>query len=198
MSVYDEIMSGLLQIAEQHGVGEEARKVYNKIYQRNEEGSSNRKNESVSEGVEVTFCPKCASHDDDIDYLGQDKIRCRKCGYEGDEIELWIDGSFTMSDAKERILRKSGYRESAKESVDNGWQEVSGRNGYRIFRKVVDGKGKWRAQKCVNGKCEGEPFDITYAQALGREPIEDKPIAELSKKLGKILLPKRECRKDTK
>ena len=148
--------------------------------------------ESINESVPVMFCPKCASHDDDIDYLGQDRIKCRKCGYEGDDIELWIDGSFTMSDAKARILRKSGYAEQVEESVDDGWQEVSGRDGYRIFRKIVDGKGKWRAQKVVKGEPEGEPFDITYEQALGREPIEDKPIAELSKKLGKILLPKNE------
>lgn len=114
---------------------------------------------------------------------------------------IWFRDDDAYSKAKEFLdRRKYKYTDGVnaegvkyfelKESVEDGWEEVSGRNGYRIFRKVVDGKGKWRAQKVVKGEPEGDPFDITYAQALGKEPIEDKPIAELSKKLGKILLPK--------
>ena len=53
------------------------------------------------------------------------------------------------------------------------WEEVTSikSNGilYRLFRKIVDGKGLWMAQK------EGteEKFPITYNQALGYDPIEE-------------------------
>lgn len=58
------------------------------------------------------------------------------------------------------------------------WEEVTPikSNGilYRLFRKIVDGKGFWMAQK------EGteEKFPITYNQALGYDPILNECIDE--------------------
>lgn len=50
-----------------------------------------------------------------------------------------------------------------------------------VFRKIVDGKGKWKAildDKIIN---------VTYEQALGREAI--RPIDKVAMFLGKKLLP---------
>lgn len=68
-----------------------------------------------------------------------------------------------------------------------GYQEVGYSNNgkYLLYRKLENGKGKWIAED----EQTGEVFPITYQQALGREPIRPTPIENLSRRLGKILLP---------
>ena len=58
---------------------------------------------------------------------------------------------------------------------------------YEIYRKIENGRGKWKA-KCAE---TDKVIDITYEQALGYEPINPTPIEQLSMRLGKILLPPR-------
>lgn len=77
------------------------------------------------------------------------------------------------------------------ESIDlSKYEPMSSRvGGYEIYRYVEkdqDGKivkGHWAAKSDA-----GEPFEITYEQARGFEPI--TPVQKLSKDLGKKLLPK--------
>ena len=57
---------------------------------------------------------------------------------------------------------------------------------YEIYRRILNGKGKWRAREIETGKV----IDITYAQALGYELINPTPIEQLSRGLGKMLLPR--------
>lgn len=57
---------------------------------------------------------------------------------------------------------------------------------YEIYRKIVNGRGKWKAKEIETGKV----IDITYEQALGYEPINPTPVEKLSMELGKILLPR--------
>lgn len=56
---------------------------------------------------------------------------------------------------------------------------------YELYRKIENGKGKWIAEDSTTG----EIFPITYAQALGEEPIRPTGIENLAMYLGKILLP---------
>ena len=57
---------------------------------------------------------------------------------------------------------------------------------YAIYRKIENGRGKWKA-KCIE---TGEVINITYEQALGYEPINPTPVEQLSIRLGKMLLPR--------
>lgn len=66
----------------------------------------------------------------------------------------------------------------------NGYDYVSYINHYDLYRKIENGKGKWKAVD----KNTGEVFDITYEQALGYEPIRPTEIDKLSIKLGEMLL----------
>lgn len=59
---------------------------------------------------------------------------------------------------------------------------------WHLYRKIVDGKGKWVAQH----QNTGEIREITYDQARGFEPIDDSAISRLSRNLGSMLLPRRE------
>lgn len=61
------------------------------------------------------------------------------------------------------------------------FEYVSSRRGYNIYRKIVDGKGKWKAEK------DGIDIDITYEQALGYEPLDNAEA--IGMELGRILLP---------
>lgn len=60
------------------------------------------------------------------------------------------------------------------------WERITNRNGWGIYRMIVDGKGKWKGIK------NGVEKAITYNQALGYEPIDAEE--ELRMRLGKILL----------
>lgn len=74
-------------------------------------------------------------------------------------------------------------------NLDDGYEEVSSRDGYRIYRKTLrDDNGKiikgiWAAQDW-DGK--DEPFEITYDQARGFEPINPR-LGNLQKKVSKAL-----------
>lgn len=70
------------------------------------------------------------------------------------------------------------------------YKYVTNMNGYLIYRKIVGGKGKWKA-KHQDG---GESFDITYEQALGYQPIDSEQ--KLQMELGR-LLGLRRCFNDT-
>lgn len=65
--------------------------------------------------------------------------------------------------------------------MNNEWQYVSSRNGYSIYREIVNGKGKWKARKEDSGKM----FDITYDQALGYEGIDNAE--KLGIEIGRLL-----------
>ena len=63
----------------------------------------------------------------------------------------------------------------------DGYEYVSTRREYSIYRKIIDGKGHWKAKN----QRTGEVFDITYEQALGYEGIDnaEKLSIEVGKKL---------------
>ena len=63
----------------------------------------------------------------------------------------------------------------------NGYEYIETRRGYRIFRKVERGVGKWLAVD-ANGKKKR----ISYFQARGIEPIDETE--EMSQTLGRLLL----------
>lgn len=65
--------------------------------------------------------------------------------------------------------------------MSNDYEFIENRNGYEIYRKIVNGKGVWKASK------DGKEFPITYDQARGYEPIDNEE--KLRIKLGKMLLP---------
>ena len=65
--------------------------------------------------------------------------------------------------------------------MDNKFEYITSRRGYNIYRKIADGKGKWKAVK------DGKEMDITYNQALGYEPLDNAEAIGIE--LGKILLP---------
>ena len=62
----------------------------------------------------------------------------------------------------------------------DGYVHVADVRYVPVFRKIIDGKGKWKAI------LDDKIIDITYEQALGREPI--RPIDKLAHFLGKKLL----------
>ena len=63
----------------------------------------------------------------------------------------------------------------------NGYEYVTTRNGYEIYRKTVNGKGRWAAKRK-----DGVVFKITYQQALGYEPLDSEEALQMY--LGKLLL----------
>ena len=85
---------------------------------------------------------------------------------------------------REALQRGENISESITEDelVTDGFERVTGRNGYDFYRKLVDGKGKWYAVK------DGEVMPITYDQARGFEPINSDE--RMSMMLGKKLLPR--------
>ncbi len=64
-----------------------------------------------------------------------------------------------------------------------GYNYIETRNGYEIYRKIVNGKGRWAAKRK-----DGVVFRITYDQALGHEPIDNTEALQMY--LGKMLLPR--------
>ena len=66
-----------------------------------------------------------------------------------------------------------------------GYKQAGSIGKYYLYRKIENGKGKWLAEDCETD----EVFPITYEQARGYEPIRPTPIGNLSRQLGKILLP---------
>lgn len=65
--------------------------------------------------------------------------------------------------------------------ISDGWQFMRYNDNCPVFRKVVDGRGKWCA--IVNNEVQA----ITYEQGLGYEAITSA--GRMSRKLGAMLLP---------
>ena len=95
------------------------------------------------------------------------------------EAEEWVREAAFGS----RYIFREGFIEIVfDEILDNGYEYVASRRGYDIYRKIINGKGYWKAKK------EGKIKDITYQQALGYEPIDNAE--SLGMELGKMLLPR--------
>lgn len=83
----------------------------------------------------------------------------------------------------ESILSKLKEEPTEKpEPRADGYEPRGNRNGYSLFMKMEDGRGKWLAEK------NGNSFPITWAQAVGHEPIDDAE--KLSMWLGARLMPR--------
>lgn len=108
-------------------------------------------------------------------------------GYGYDPQNIWND--FRLHTITMEKFTKYSKNESSKSTDntfkydDDKWVQVDTIDGYAIYRKVIDGRGHWKAITP-----EGDEISITYAQALGYEPITSAK--KMSKELGKKLLPK--------
>lgn len=82
---------------------------------------------------------------------------------------------------KKKSVKSSKRSRSVKAASADGYKFAFYRDGYRVLSKTEDNRGKWLAQKD-----DEEPFEITYEQARGFEPIDPRNRA-LQMKLGKAL-----------
>lgn len=133
----------------------------------------------------------CIFGDDDL-YNPMNAFPDFECETE-EEAREWFDSYNGFADDEDEYY-DDWMDESLKEDIDiSTYQEVSSENRggtiYRLFRKFENGKGKWAAIEQCNGKDCGEPFEITYEQARGFEPMNSNEKAGMA--LGKKLLPKR-------
>lgn len=87
-------------------------------------------------------------------------------GFNFDDIEQ-LDIKFPN---KESLNHKS--RKSVKESIDlSDYKFKFCQNGYKIYSKMENGKGVWAAVPVIPTDDDNEPFEISYDQARGFEPI---------------------------
>ena len=144
--------------------------------------------EAVDSGNVITWCAECGKKQrvfvkfpDSNGPFEDTEYECERCGAINichDEHEYDEDGTIKES------LNISDYEEVNFDNPD-----------YRIYNRVVrDGSGKiikglWAAQKG-----DGEPFEITYEQARGFKPIDE--VDELSRNMGKLLLPEERLSED--
>lgn len=122
-----------------------------------------------------------------------------------DSIKVLVDWDYSETDDIEWVMKEdlsfvNSLKESAKEDLrdgnlteqdllDAGYKYVASNSPYNLYRKIISGKGDWYAVNYENNTVQ----HITYAQARGDEPIDDKTgIKRLSKELGKKLLPQNE------
>lgn len=116
------------------------------------------------------------------------------------ENEEWCDSVINRAlDALEKLNSKIESRiihSSKKVETDDefdGFTYVGTQNGWFLYRKIVNGKGKWKAldgYKFDEKDFAENAIDITYHQALGYEPLPARnQTEELSRKLGEALLP---------
>ena len=122
-----------------------------------------------------------------------------------DSIKVLVDWDYSDTDDIEWVMKEdlsfvNALKESAKEDLrdgnlteqdllDAGYKYVASNSPYNLYRKIISGKGDWYAVNYENNTVQ----HITYAQARGDEPIDDKTgIKRLSKELGKKLLPQNE------
>lgn len=82
---------------------------------------------------------------------------------------------------KKKSVKSSKRSRSVKAASADGYKFAFYRDGYRVLSKTENNRGKWLAQKD-----DEEPFEITYEQARGFEPIDPRNRA-LQMKLGKAL-----------
>ena len=122
-----------------------------------------------------------------------------------DSIKVLVDWDYSETDDIEWVMKEdlsfvNALKESEKEDlrdgnltekdlIDAGYKYVASNSPYNLYRKIVGGKGDWYAVNYENNTVQ----HITYAQARGDEPIDDKTgIKKLSMELGKKLLPQNE------
>lgn len=122
-----------------------------------------------------------------------------------DSIKVLVDWDYSETDDIEWVMKEdlsfvNSLKESAKEDLrdgnlteqdllDAGYKYVASNSPYNLYRKIISGKGDWYAVNYENNTVQ----HITYAQARGDEPIDDKTgIRKLSMELGKKLLPQNE------
>lgn len=134
----------------------------------------------------------CIFGDDDL-YNPMNAFPDFECETE-EEAREWFDSYNGFADDEDEYY-DDWADESLKEDIDiSTYKEVSPENRggtiYRLFRKVENGKGKWAAIEQCNGKDCGEPFEITYEQARGFEPMNSNE--KIGMVLGKKLLPRNE------
>ena len=92
------------------------------------------------------------------------------------------------------IKTKTESYSTEQDLIDAGYKYVASNSPYDLYRKIISGKGDWYAVNYENNTVQ----HITYAQARGDEPIDDKTgIKKLSMELGKKLLPQNESLGDT-
>ena len=135
----------------------------------------------------------------EVDYYTVDKVELEdlvaKLESNGYEREL------TDEEEEDLYWKRMRSGRDYNESIDleaGGYEQVSGSPGYNLYRKVIRDdngkvvKGVWAAQKYdgKTGRTVGEPFEITYDQARGFEPIGDDE--SLGAKVGKALGLRRE------
>lgn len=82
---------------------------------------------------------------------------------------------------KKKSIKPSKRSRSVKAASADGYDFAFYRDGYRVLTKTENNRGKWLAQKDNE-----EPFEITYEQARGFEPIDPRNKA-LQLKVGKAL-----------
>lgn len=126
-----------------------------------------------------------------------------------DSIKVLVDWDYSETDDIEWVMKEdlsfvNALKESEKEDlrdvnltekdlIDAGYKYVASNSPYNLYRKIISGKGDWYAVNYENNTVQ----HITYAQARGDEPIDDKTgIKKLSMELGKKLLPKNESADD--
>lgn len=142
---------------------------------------------SIKSSRNISFtCPSCGNktlycvdHDlervADVDY--HDTFVCEECGYECLS-EPKYSGGIRFVKPVDSALDVSDYEELNTGISDGG-------KNYRLYRKLVDGRGKWAAQETKRGEPVGEPFEITYDQARGYEGINDA--GRIGREVGKKL-----------
>lgn len=142
--------------------------------------------------------------DDDVEddlthaaVYGGDSKYCRECGavkkYDEDGFAYCPECCGELDEAyyiNDEILRTKQDRLML-ELEDQGYQEIDSRSQdgcyWTFFRKMVDGKGQWKAVFIDSSSGEGKIVDITYGQARGYEPLSN--MDSLRKDLGNKLLP---------
>ena len=100
----------------------------------------------------------------------------------------FVDELVTKDKMYESTTNTESYS-TEQDLLDAGYKYVASNSPYNLYRKIISGKGDWYAVNYENNTVQ----HITYAQARGDEPIDDKTgIKRLSKELGKKLLPQNE------
>ena len=96
------------------------------------------------------------------------------------QVDAFIDTLDDINSA-EKAVKCSKRSRSVKAASADGYDFAFYRDGYRVLTKTENNRGKWLAQKD-----DEEPFEITYEQARGFEPIDPRNRA-LQLKVGKAL-----------
>lgn len=131
---------------------------------------------------------------DNMRYDHTDKMFLVECyehfGQHGEASIDYMENDTILASAEEYEALKTELENIGYNLIDmTGWEYVSSIDGYYLYRKIENGKGKWLAEVNEFGNGSGKMFPITYEQAIGFEPINHTPIKNLARELGRILLP---------